>query len=77
MNSTYKAGESAKIRSAVADLSHDVRIHFVMAGDGPDTPIPGTRTWNDVIPTQRLGDAKLWHFYFHDAWNDVADLLTL
>jgi pimeloyl-ACP methyl ester carboxylesterase len=41
-----------------------------------EAPIPGTRVWNDVIPTQRLGDAKLWHFYFHNAWNDVADLLT-
>jgi len=41
-----------------------------------EAPIPGTRVWNDVIPTLRLADAKLWHFYFHNAWNDVADLLT-
>ena len=76
-----------RVRSPVKLIGHDLGmlVAHALAYRFPElvdqlvlmeAPIPGTRTWNEVIPTLRLRDAKLWHFYFHNGWNDIADLLT-
>lgn len=41
-----------------------------------EAPLPGTATYDDLVATPRLRHAAMWHFFFHNADNDLAELLT-
>lgn len=41
-----------------------------------EAPLPGTAAYDALVATPRLRTAALWHFFFHNAENDLAELLT-
>jgi len=50
--------------------SEDVKRLVLM-----EAPIPGTLTYQNVLATTRYSEARLWHFHFHGAANNVAETL--
>lgn len=40
-----------------------------------EAPIPGTKTYESVLATTRFSEARLWHFGFHGAPDNVAETL--
>ncbi|MEV5755014.1 alpha/beta hydrolase [Actinoallomurus sp. NPDC052308] len=40
-----------------------------------EAPIPGTEAYESVLATTRFSEAKLWHFHFHGAPENVAETL--
>ena len=41
-----------------------------------EAPLPGTTAYDELVATPRLRNAALWHFFFHNAENNLAELLT-
>lgn len=41
-----------------------------------EAPLPGTLTYQATITTTHLSNFMPWHFFFHNAGNDLAELLT-
>ncbi len=41
-----------------------------------EAPIPGTLTYSTMIAATHLSNFMAWHFFFHNASNNLAELLT-
>jgi pimeloyl-ACP methyl ester carboxylesterase len=40
-----------------------------------EAPIPGTKAYESVLATTKFSEARLWHFHFHGAPDNVAETL--
>jgi pimeloyl-ACP methyl ester carboxylesterase len=50
--------------------SEDVKRLVLM-----EAPIPGTISYQNLLATTQYSEARLWHFHFHGAANNVAETL--
>ena len=41
-----------------------------------EAPLPGTLAYNATVASTRLNDTTMWHFFFHNAQNNLAESLT-
>ena len=41
-----------------------------------EAPLPGTATWDQMLSKTNLTGFMAWHFYFHNADNNLAESLT-
>lgn len=41
-----------------------------------EAPLPGTAVYDELVATPRLRHAMMWHFFFHNAQNNLAESLT-
>ncbi|QEH32228.1 Soluble epoxide hydrolase [Aquisphaera giovannonii] len=79
--------EHLKIEGPLAVVGHDIgsMVAFAFALQFPDdvshlslceAPLPGTRTYDEVVGKTRLAGDPLWHFSFHNAGDNLAEALT-
>lgn len=41
-----------------------------------EAPLPGTKSYDTVVANLKLANNQLWHFFFHNAQNNLAEALT-
>ena len=41
-----------------------------------EAPLPGTTVYDEMVATYKLGHVMHWHFFFHNAQNNLAESLT-
>ena len=41
-----------------------------------EAPLPGTLAYDATVASTKLNDATMWHFFFHNAQNNLAESLT-
>ena len=79
--------EHLGLSEPVALVGHDIgmMVAYAFASDYPasverlvlmEAPLPGTAAYDALVATPRLRNAAMWHFFFHNAENDLAELLT-
>ncbi len=79
--------EHLGISDPVTMVGHDIgmMVAYAFASSFPDSverlvlmeaPLPGTAVYDRMISTSRLKDMRLWHFFFHNAPNNLAEALT-
>lgn len=42
-----------------------------------EAPLPGTETYDQMVATPKLNHVMHWHFFFHNADNNLAESLTI
>ncbi len=79
--------EHLGVEGKIALVGHDIgmMVAYAFASSYPDAveklvlmeaPLPGTRAYDDLVATPTLRNAAMWHFFFHNAENNLAELLT-
>ncbi len=79
--------EHLGITGPVAMVGHDIgmMVAYAFASSYPEmvdrlvlmeAPLPGTRSYDGLVATPKLRNAAMWHFFFHNAENNLAELLT-
>ena len=75
------------ITAPVAMVGHDIgmMVAYAFASAYPksvdrlvlmEAPLPGTKAYDGLVATPKLRNAAMWHFFFHNAENNLAELLT-
>ena len=75
------------VAGPVTMVGHDIgmMVAYAFASSFPDSterlilmeaPLPGTAVYDRMVATPRLGDMPLWHFFFHNAQDSLAEALT-
>lgn len=75
------------ITGPLAVVGHDIgsMVAYRFALDFPgdlshlslsEAPLPGTKTYDGLVSNPQLADNPLWHFFFHNAGNNLAEALT-
>ena len=71
----------------VTMVGHDIgmMVAYAFASSFPDdverlvlmeAPLPGTTVYDRMVATSHLSDAAMWHFFFHNAGDGLAEALT-
>ena len=79
--------EHLKITEPVTMVGHDIgmMIAFAFASNYPkavdklvlmEAPLPGTAAYDLMVASTKLSNATMWHFFFHNAQNNLAESLT-
>jgi pimeloyl-ACP methyl ester carboxylesterase len=80
-------GDHLGVKDPIALVGHDIgmMVAYAFASAYPksvyclvlmEAPLPGTAAYDALVATPRLRNAAMWHFFFHNADNDLAELLT-
>ena len=80
-------GDHLGVKEPIALVGHDIgmMVAYAFAGAYPasvdrlvlmEAPLPGTAAYDALVATPKLRNAAMWHFFFHNAENDLAELLT-
>ena len=75
------------VRNPVVMVGHDIgmMVAYAFASSFPknverlvlmEAPIPGTAAYSSMIAATHLSNVMDWHFFFHNAGNNLAELLT-
>ena len=75
------------IAGPVTMVGHDIgmMVAYAFASSFPgsterlvlmEAPLPGTAVYDRMVATPRLGNMPLWHFFFHNAQDSLAEALT-
>lgn len=76
-----------KIEAPVVMVGHDIgmMVAYAFASSFPrsvdrlvlmEAPLPGTLTYDAMVASTHLSNVMHWHFFFHNAGNNIAELLT-
>ncbi len=68
-------------------VGHDIgmMVAYAFAVDYPkaveklilmEAPLPGTLTYDASVATTKVSNQTMWHFFFHNAQNNLAETLT-
>lgn len=79
--------ERLGVGGPLALVGHDIgsMVAFAFALQFPDdlshlslseAPLPGTKMYETLVTNTQLANNPLWHFYFHNAQNNLAEALT-
>ena len=79
--------EHLGISGPVTMVGHDIgmMVAYAFASSFPNSverlvlmeaPLPGTTVYDRMVSSSRLKDMRLWHFFFHNAPNNLAEALT-
>ncbi|MGI4756677.1 MAG: alpha/beta fold hydrolase [Janthinobacterium lividum] len=79
--------EHLKVSGPVTMVGHDIgmMVAYAFANQYPklverlvlmEAPLPGTLTYDATVASVKLNDATMWHFFFHNAQNNLAESLT-
>lgn len=79
--------EHLKLNEPVLLLGHDIgcMVAYAFAVQFPkavrrlvlmEAPIPGTASYAEMVAVTHLRNVMHWHFFFHNATNDLAETLT-
>ncbi len=80
-------GEHLGVKRPIVLVGHDIgmMVAYAFASSFPrsvervvlmEAPIPGTLVYDATIATTHLSNFMPWHFFFHNAGNNLAELLT-
>ena len=75
------------VREPIVLVGHDIgmMVAYAFASAYPasverlvlmEAPLPGTAAYDALVATSKLRNAAMWHFFFHNAENNLAELLT-
>ena len=75
------------IAGPVTVVGHDIgmMVAYAFASSFPDSterlvlaeaPLPGTAVYDRMVATPQLANMRLWHFFFHNAPDNLAEALT-
>ena len=75
------------VKSPIVLVGHDIgmMVAYAFASSFPksverlvlmEAPLPGTLAYNATIATTHLTNVMDWHFFFHNATDNLAELLT-
>ena len=75
------------VKTPVVMIGHDIgmMVAYAFASSFPksverlvlmEAPIPGTATYDAMVASTHLSNVMHWHFFFHNAGNNLAELLT-
>ena len=75
------------VKAPVVMIGHDIgmMVAYAFASSFPksverlilmEAPIPGTITYDAMVASAHLSNVMHWHFFFHNAGNNLAELLT-
>lgn len=75
------------LHDAVVMVGHDIgmMVAYAFASSFPEAvsrlvlaeaPLPGTRAYDRLVAVSRLATAPMWHFFFHNAQDNLAEALT-
>ena len=75
------------IREPVTLVGHDIgmMVAYAYASSFPhdvsrlvlaEAPLPGTQAYDRMVATSQLATAPMWHFFFHNAGDNLAEALT-
>ena len=76
-----------KISGQVTMVGHDIgmMVAYAFASDYPksvdklvlmEAPLPGTAVYDATVASTKLNNFAMWHFFFHNAQNNLAESLT-
>ncbi len=79
--------EHLRIIGPVTMVGHDIgmMVAYAFASEYPklveklvlmEAPLPGTAAYDATVSSTKLNDATMWHFFFHNAQNSLAESLT-
>ena len=79
--------EHLNIAGQITLVGHDIgmMVAFAFASQYPKTverlvlmeaPLPGTAAYDETVATTKLNNATMWHFFFHNAQDNLAESLT-
>ncbi len=79
--------EHLGVTSLITLVGHDIgmMVAYAFASQYPklvqnlilmEAPLPGTLAYDATVATTHLNDATMWHFFFHNAQNNLAESLT-
>ncbi len=79
--------EHLGLAGPVTLVGHDIgmMVAFAFACEYPkavdklvlmEAPLPGTAAYDATVASTRLNGAAMWHFFFHNAGNNLAESLT-
>ncbi len=76
-----------KITGPITLVGHDIgmMVAYAFASEFPklveklvlmEAPLPGTAAYDATVASTKLSNATMWHFFFHNAQNSLAESLT-
>ncbi len=79
--------EHLGVAGPVTMVGHDIgmMVAYAFASENPkaveklilmEAPLPGTAAYNATVASTKLNNASMWHFFFHNAQNSLAESLT-
>ena len=79
--------EHLHVTGPVTMVGHDIgmMIAYAFASQYPkavdklvlmEAPLPGTQAYDATVASTTLNNATMWHFFFHNAQNNLAEALT-
>lgn len=79
--------EHLSVATPVIMVGHDIgmMVAYAFASSFPksverlilmEAPLPGTTVYDRMVATSRLSHVMHWHFFFHNAQNNLAESLT-
>lgn len=79
--------EHLGVAGPVTMVGHDIgmMVAYAFASEYPtsveklvlmEAPLPGTAAYDATVASTKLNNATMWHFFFHNAQNSLAESLT-
>ncbi len=79
--------EHLRVTGQATVVGHDIgmMVAYAFASEFPkavhklvlmEAPLPGTAAYDATVATTKLNNATMWHFFFHNAQNNLAESLT-
>lgn len=79
--------EHLKIKMPIFLVGHDIgmMVAYAFASQYPkaveklvlmEAPLPGTLAYDATVASTKLKNAEMWHFFFHNAENNLAEALV-
>ncbi len=79
--------EHLHVAGPVTVVGHDIgmMVAYAFASEYPksidklvlmEAPLPGTAAYDATVASTKLSNATMWHFFFHNAQNSLAESLT-
>ncbi|MGI4830446.1 MAG: alpha/beta fold hydrolase [Janthinobacterium lividum] len=79
--------EHLGVTGPVTMVGHDIgmMVAYAFASEYPkavdklvlmEAPLPGTAAYDATVATTKLNNDPMWHFFFHNAQNSLAESLT-
>ncbi len=79
--------EHLGITGSITLVGHDIgmMVAYAFASEYPkavgklvlmEAPLPGTLAYDATVASTTLNNATMWHFFFHNAQNNLAESLT-
>ena len=80
--------EHLGVAEPITLVGHDIgmMVAYAFASEYPkvvedlvlmEAPLPGTAAYDATVATTKLNNATMWHFFFHNAQNSLAESLTV